>query len=115
MTKNGPKVIEYNARFGDPETQSMLPLLSDDTDLCHVLLACATNKLKYVKIETRSGYACNVVVASGGYPCSYEQGYTVELAPCPEGWSCPSPVEPRVYVRWLMLSRHPYLPRRNVT
>ncbi|KAK7977113.1 phosphoribosylamine-glycine ligase [Apiospora saccharicola] len=84
MTKSGPKVIEYNARFGDPEAQSMLPLLSDDTDLCHVLLACATNKLKDVKIGTRSGYACNVVVASRGYPYEYEQGHKIDIAPCPK-------------------------------
>lgn len=85
MTRTGPKVMGYNARFGDPETQSMLPLLSDDTDLCHVLLACATNKLKDVKIETRPGYACAVVVASRGYPLQYGQGYPIELAPCPKG------------------------------
>ena len=70
MMKHGPKVIEYNARFGDPETQSMLPFLSSDTDLCQILLACTSNALECVKIKARSGYACNIVVASGGYPGS---------------------------------------------
>ncbi|KAK8038449.1 phosphoribosylamine-glycine ligase [Apiospora rasikravindrae] len=85
MTKYGPKVIEYNARFGDPEAQSMLPLLSSDTDLCHILLACTSGKLADVQIKNRSGYVCNVVVASFGYPGPYVQGHTIELAPCPEG------------------------------
>ncbi|KAK8095092.1 hypothetical protein PG997_001777 [Apiospora hydei] len=85
MTQFGPKVIEYNARFGDPETQSMLPLLSDDTDLCHILLACISGKLADVEIKHRSGYVCNVVVASEGYPGPYVQGHSIELAPCPEG------------------------------
>ncbi|KAK8108224.1 phosphoribosylglycinamide synthetase [Apiospora kogelbergensis] len=73
MTKHGPKVIEYKARFGDPETQSMLPHLSSDTDLCQILLACTSNALESVKIKARSGHACNVVVASGGYPGSAVQ------------------------------------------
>ncbi|KAK8050218.1 hypothetical protein PG994_011948 [Apiospora phragmitis] len=85
MTKRGPKVIEYNARFGDPETQSMLPLLTSDTDLCKILMACVSGRLRDVEIKTRSGYACTVVVAAGGYPNPYTQGHTIELAPCPEG------------------------------
>ncbi|KAK7921551.1 bifunctional purine biosynthetic protein [Apiospora marii] len=84
MTSKGPKVLGYNARFGDSETQSMLPLLSDDTDLCHVLLACATHKLKDIKIATRRGYACNVVVSSDGYPLYNEWDLPIELAPCPK-------------------------------
>ncbi|WEW58970.1 phosphoribosylamine-glycine ligase [Emydomyces testavorans] len=85
MTENGPKVLEYNARFGDPETQTMMMLLAPECDLADVLLACSTGRLDKVSIPILSGYACNVVVAASGYPQSYPKGDTITLSEAPEG------------------------------
>jgi phosphoribosylamine--glycine ligase/phosphoribosylformylglycinamidine cyclo-ligase len=71
LTSSGPKVLEYNTRFGDPEAQSMIPLLDDKTDLAEVFLACTKGKLNQVHIGILPAFACNVVVAAGGYPVSY--------------------------------------------
>ncbi|CAG7562468.1 unnamed protein product [Fusarium equiseti] len=81
VTKSGPKVIEYNVRFGDPETQSSMLLLSEETDLASVLLSCTNGTLAQMKdaIKTKPGFACNVVIASGGYPGDYETGKKVSL------------------------------------
>ncbi|KAH7176175.1 phosphoribosylglycinamide synthetase [Dactylonectria macrodidyma] len=84
ITPTGPKVIEYNVRFGDPETQSSMMLLSDDTDLAAVLLSCTTKTLDQVRLVTRPGFACNVVVASGGYPGPYAIGKEITIAPHPK-------------------------------
>jgi len=76
LTPTGPKVIEYNARFGDPEAQVVLPLL--ETDLMEICLAVLEERLDQIKIrwqEDRS--ACCVVMASGGYPGSYTTGYPI--------------------------------------
>ncbi|MDO5125715.1 MAG: phosphoribosylamine--glycine ligase [Ruminococcus sp.] len=72
LTQNGPKVIEYNCRFGDPETQVVLPML--DGDLCEIFEAIYNHKLADVKIGWKSGYCTCVVMASGGYPLSYPKG-----------------------------------------
>lgn len=64
LTSSGPKVLEYNTRFGDPESQSMFPLLSQDTDLAEVLLACTEGRLNEVNICITPGFACNVIVHS---------------------------------------------------
>jgi len=72
VTDTGPKVIEFNARFGDPETQSYMRLLK--TDLVDIMLACAEGTLNEVNIEWKDGSACTVVLASGGYPSTYEKG-----------------------------------------
>ncbi|KAH7173599.1 phosphoribosylglycinamide synthetase [Fusarium flagelliforme] len=87
VTKSGPKVIEYNVRFGDPETQSSMLLLSEETDLASVLLSCTNGTLAQMKdaIKTKPGFACNVVIASGGYPGDYETGKKVSLKTPPEG------------------------------
>jgi phosphoribosylamine--glycine ligase len=66
LTKTGPKVIEFNCRFGDPETQSILPLL--ESDLYDVCLACTQQKLQSINLKWKSKSACGVVVASQGYP-----------------------------------------------
>lgn len=80
LTQSGPKVLEYNVRFGDPETQAILPLLSDDTDLAQVFLAAAEHRLDSVPINVKSGTFCTTVVLSaGGYPESYENGKTIEV------------------------------------
>lgn len=72
LTKDGPKVIEFNARFGDPETQSYMRLL--DSDLFDVLSACAHGALKNIEIRWRNVYACCIVLASQGYPESPKIG-----------------------------------------
>jgi len=75
ITNNGPKVLEFNARFGDPEAQVTLPLLK--TDLVDIMLAVNDNKLDQIKVEW-SGDACvGVVMASGGYPASYKTGFPI--------------------------------------
>ena len=72
LTKDGPKVIEYNCRFGDPETQVVLPLLK--TDLLTVMQATTNGTLDQLTVEFDSGAACCVILASGGYPTRYEKG-----------------------------------------
>ena len=79
VTPDGPKNLEYNCRFGDPETQVILPLLSDDTDLAQVMLACAEGRLDSVKINFRQGAAAAVVVAAEGYPGSYQKGKEISI------------------------------------
>lgn len=85
LTKSGPKVLEYNTRFGDPETQSVIPLLSQDTDLAEVMLACTQGRLDQVKLNVTPAFACNVVIASDGYPKTYTEDELVEFGPTPEG------------------------------
>jgi len=72
MTRQGPKVIEFNCRFGDPETQAILPLMTND--LVPILQACSTGKIDKMKIESQNKLAVCVVMAAGGYPGKYEQG-----------------------------------------
>jgi phosphoribosylamine--glycine ligase len=75
LTPKGPKVIEYNCRFGDPETQVVLPML--DGDLCEIFEAIYEHRLSDVNIGWKSGYCTCVVMASGGYPTSYKKGYEI--------------------------------------
>lgn len=75
LTKNGPKVIEYNCRFGDPETQVVLPLLK--SDLLEIFKAVRYERLEKCKVEFYDKSACCVVMASEGYPQSYEKGYEI--------------------------------------
>ncbi len=77
LTSDGPKVIEYNCRFGDPETQVVLPLL--ETDLFEIMLAVEEERLGEVRVRFRPGAACCVVMASKGYPVKYEKGYEIFL------------------------------------
>lgn len=77
LTKKGPKVIEYNCRFGDPETQVVLPLLK--SDLLEVMLATTNGTLKSTKVEFYDKSACCVISASKGYPSAYKKGYTISL------------------------------------
>ena len=76
LTKDGMKVIEYNARFGDPETQVILPRLK--TDLLEIMEACVDGKLADMNIEWYDNAAVCVVLASGGYPVSYEKGFEIK-------------------------------------
>ncbi|RYP35819.1 hypothetical protein DL767_003674 [Monosporascus sp. MG133] len=85
MTARGPKVLEYNARFGDPETQTMMMLLAPECDLAGILLACCKGKLATVSVPVLPGFGCNVVVAAGGYPESYSKGDIITMMPRPYG------------------------------
>ncbi|MEG2376978.1 MAG: phosphoribosylamine--glycine ligase [Clostridia bacterium] len=75
ITKDGPKVIEYNARFGDPETQAVLPRLK--TDIVEIMNAIIDERLHEITIEWDARAACCVVLASGGYPRKYETGHAI--------------------------------------
>ena len=72
LTPDGPKVIEYNCRFGDPETQVVLPLL--ESDLLTVMQACTNGTLENEEVKFSDGAAACVILASGGYPVAYEKG-----------------------------------------
>lgn len=76
LTEKGPKVLEYNARFGDPECQALLMRL--DTDLMDIFEACVKGTLDQVDIRWKREAACCLVLASGGYPLSYEKGKVIE-------------------------------------
>jgi len=75
ITGEGPKVIEFNARLGDPETQVVLPLLK--TDMVDIILATINGDLDKVNVECHEGACVGVVMASGGYPGSYETGFPI--------------------------------------
>ena len=87
VTKDGPKVIEYNCRFGDPETQVVLPLL--ETDLLTVMRAVTEERLADVDVRFSSKHACCVILASDGYPEHYEKGFPLDI---------PEDVKDSVYV-----------------
>ena len=75
LTKNGPRVIEYNCRFGDPETQAVLPLL--ESDLFTVMRAVSKGKLAECDVRFADKHSCTLVLASSGYPGKYETGYEI--------------------------------------
>ena len=75
LTEKGPRVVEYNARFGDPETQPLLSML--DSDLLDIFQACVNGTLDQVDVKWKDGAACCIVLASGGYPVSYKSGYPI--------------------------------------
>ncbi len=77
LTPKGPKVIEYNCRFGDPETQVVLPLL--ESDLLTVMQATTNGTLSETEVKFSNGNACCVIMASKGYPQSYEKGYEMAI------------------------------------
>jgi phosphoribosylamine--glycine ligase len=72
ITRQGPKVIEFNCRFGDPETQAILPLVN--SDIVPILQGCSTGKMEKMNIEVSNKFAVCVIMASGGYPGNYEKG-----------------------------------------
>ena len=76
LTADGPKVVEYNTRFGDPETQVVLPRMK--TDIIDAFEACIDGKLDEIKLEFEDNAAVCVVLASEGYPVSYEKGFPIE-------------------------------------
>ncbi|MBP3333323.1 MAG: phosphoribosylamine--glycine ligase [Clostridia bacterium] len=77
ITPDGPKVIEYNCRFGDPETQVVLPLL--ESDLLEIMMAVAEERLAEVEVKFSDKHACCVIMASEGYPTSYEKGFEISV------------------------------------
>ena len=77
LTPNGPKVIEYNCRFGDPETQVVLPLL--ESDLLTVMMATTNGTLAETEVKFADAHACCVILASNGYPQSYKKGYEITM------------------------------------
>lgn len=77
LTPNGPKVIEYNCRFGDPEIQVVLPLL--ESDLLTIMQATTNGTLAQTEVKFRDDYACCVILASKGYPTAYEKGYPISI------------------------------------
>ena len=79
ITPKGPKVIEYNCRFGDPETQVVLPLL--ESDLLTIMRACTDGTLAETEVKFADKHACCVVLASAGYPTSYKKGFEITMTP----------------------------------
>ncbi len=86
LTPNGIRTLEFNCRFGDPETQAVLPLL--ETDLLDIAEACVDGKLKDVNIRWKNGAAVCVVLASRGYPEKVESGKRVTFSPLAENTIC---------------------------
>ena len=93
ITSDGPKVIEYNCRFGDPETQVVLPLL--ESDLLTVMMATTNGTLKDTEVRFSDKNAACVIMASKGYPKSYEKGFEINI---------PSEIQDKVYVAGAKLS-----------
>ncbi len=87
LTPNGPKVIEYNCRFGDPETQVVLPLL--ESDLLEIMQATTNGTLSDIDVKFSNKNACCVIMASKGYPSSYEKGFPMNI---------PDAISNKVYV-----------------
>ena len=87
ITKNGPKVIEYNCRFGDPETQVVLPLL--ESNLLTVMQATTNGTLDKCEVKFTNKHACCVIMASNGYPEAYEKGFEITI---------PDDIKNKVYV-----------------
>jgi phosphoribosylamine--glycine ligase / phosphoribosylformylglycinamidine cyclo-ligase len=79
ITKGGPKVLEYNVRGGDPETQTLLPLLSSETDLAKVMRACTENCLDSVELKINETFSATVVASAEGYPGSYAKNRIISL------------------------------------
>ena len=77
LTKDGPKVVEYNSRFGDPETQVVLPLL--ESDLLTIMMATTNGTLAETEVKFKDANACCVIMASDGYPEKYEKGYEITI------------------------------------
>ena len=87
ITRDGPKVIEYNCRFGDPEIQVVLPLM--ESDLLETMQAVTEGRLSELDVKFSKGSACCVIMASKGYPLSYEKGFEISI---------PEQLRDRVYV-----------------
>ncbi|MGP1570258.1 MAG: phosphoribosylamine--glycine ligase [Eubacteriales bacterium] len=98
LTAQGPKVIEYNCRFGDPETQVVLPLL--ESDLLTVMMAVTNEKLSETEVKFSDKHACCVIMASAGYPKSYERGFEIKIE---------DDIKPNVYFSGALLKNNKLL------
>lgn len=79
--QSNPKVLEYNVRFGDPETQAILPLLTDDTDFAQILLSCVENRLDSVEVKIKPNtYSTAVVMSAKGYPNEFLKGHEIKIS-----------------------------------
>ena len=85
MTSSGPKLIEYNARFGDPEAQTLLPMMDDESDLAEIMMASIQQRLHQVHLGFKPGFAVSVVLASQGYPEGYKVGKEITIGPSGKG------------------------------
>ncbi|MCJ1445540.1 MAG: hypothetical protein MMC23_006045 [Stictis urceolatum] len=83
ITSVGPRVLEYNVRFGDPETETLLPLLSSSTDLASVMLACTDRYLDAITLSIDEKFSCTVIAVAGGYPGTYAKGTPIILSAPP--------------------------------
>ena len=83
VTVQGLKVLEYNVRFGDPETQSLMPLLR--SDLADIMLACTNRSLNKVTLEIEPKSAVTIVAAAAGYPQAYAKGTEIKIDETPTG------------------------------
>jgi len=92
LTPDGPKVIEYNCRFGDPETQVVLPLLR--SDLLEIMMATTNGTLDKCEVKFANGSACCVIMASEGYPEAYKKGFEITI---------PDDISDEVYVAGAVL------------
>jgi len=79
LTESGPKTLEYNARFGDSETQTLLPLINDKTDLSEIMVVCVEGHLHEVEIVMDNKSCAVVIIASGGCPGPYRQGVEIKM------------------------------------
>ena len=96
LTPKGPKVIEYNCRFGDPETQVVLPLL--ESDLLEIMISVADGTLSETQVKFKDESACCVVMASDGYPQKYDSGFEIKM-----------PADKNIYVAGAKLSENKIL------
>ncbi|KAL9934067.1 hypothetical protein V8E36_007149 [Tilletia maclaganii] len=88
LTPNGPKVLEYNVRFGDPETEAVLDLIDTSNggaSLADIMLACVERRLDAITVKVKEQHAVSVVLASGGYPGKYPTGVPITIGEVPEG------------------------------
>ncbi|KAK0538695.1 Bifunctional purine biosynthetic protein ADE5,7 [Tilletia horrida] len=88
LTPQGPKVLEYNVRFGDPETEAVLDLIdtsSGGASLADIMLACVERRLDAITVKVKDQHAVSVVLASGGYPGKYPTGVPIKIGQVPEG------------------------------
>ncbi|RSM13753.1 hypothetical protein CEP52_001693 [Fusarium oligoseptatum] len=84
QTSDGPKLLEYNARFGDPEAQTLLPLMDSESDLAALMVSCTETQLHTIHLGFQAKAAVSVVMASHGYPTSYSTGQSITIKQPPQ-------------------------------
>ena len=80
LTKSGPKALEYNARFGNPETQTLLPLLK--SDFAEIMVACVERRLHELNVEMHDKFCAVVIISAKWYPGAYLEGDVIDFDPC---------------------------------